>query len=645
MAFQERRWKRKEPNIRVVQDPFVGPTLAPVYTSDGYYGGYYGYGYYIAFHEGDPIDIDLATLARGHVKTIMNPAFINRDGAHLIGRMPLVQSAGETNIFDIDLEIEPAFSARIPTSFDAPPILRPRIAVLPVEVETVETVLASEALIEPVEIEVISILEKRLVITEEDEVTVADTSLISRSRLSSPSDVVINEDGTIEWSPKGTYFRDAILVASDVLIRSPRGKKRRIIVGQYQPVIDDTPQRVRKKTLVAMDDNVVGDADEEEKHLNKQLNNGTCAITAVGSMLESTGAVDDGTELLQDGTLVLDTNGNPLNTPTLTDEEGNPPYIVQLTTQDQVDVYNDEGVSGIVPLFRHADEGIDWNPEYTKNPNNAGEGAGFFLADFFGHVGEDYHTGYATDFSTIIRELEAGNAVGMLVDTRILGNSNPIFDQAMSMIDNVDISVRATSNHAVWITEIDFSDPEFPTVTLNDSRFGVPQVVPLLEFIAATKGAGFLYFATGDEKPDIPASRNFEADEAEIFEDVQLWIYMEVNTINEIDDRNFTPDQAEDRGLTTTPESVIREAADVADDVDIEVAYVKLAQTPIIELLQHPDLIPHLPQALQDKINEHKDKVDRERREVYRDLGLTEDEIDHLFELEADIDVLGAPLR
>ena len=109
---------------------------------------------------------------------------------------------------------------------------------------------------------------------DNDEVTVTNVREISDSAQSDESTAVINDDGTITYSPKGTYFENAVVVTVEVLEE-----------GETEPREEDV--------IFLLPKNIIGDSPEVKTSWEAQGNNGTCAAMAVGGLLKQKGVIDD----------------------------------------------------------------------------------------------------------------------------------------------------------------------------------------------------------------------------------------------------------------------------------------------------------------------------------------------------------------
>jgi hypothetical protein len=99
------------------------------------------------------------------------------------------------------------------------------------------------------------------------------------------------------------------------------------------------------------------------------------------------------------------------------------------------------------------------------------------------------HSAVDASVGDLIRELAQGNKVIVGVDSgELWGDDFPLED-----------FVSQSSDHAVWVTKVDFSDPDNPTVAINDSGdpAGAGKVYELNDFVDAWEDSGFFYVTTG----------------------------------------------------------------------------------------------------------------------------------------------------
>lgn len=110
------------------------------------------------------------------------------------------------------------------------------------------------------------------------------------------------------------------------------------------------------------------------------------------------------------------------------------------------------------------------------------------------HVGISSHTCYDATFDDLFAELVAGHKVVIPVD------SSELWDQSAfgELWDWMTDLGGGTADHVVWVTGIDMTDPDNPTVTINDTGHpdGQGAVYPLNEVREAWEDSRFSYVAT-----------------------------------------------------------------------------------------------------------------------------------------------------
>ena len=599
MPFQERRWGRKEPSIRTVQsDIFEGPTLAPVYTAEGYFGGYYGHGYYIAFHEGDSIDIDTTQLARGSVNSVKSPNFLEQSGTHLVGNMPLVLLEDESDYFDLDLEIGEAL---VP-----PPALITRI--LPLNIET--TPVQPKASDFPIQVDLNRHIRGLMQDTEFRIVEVREhTPSLVKTNLSENL-----EDGVYAYAPQGNYLHNFLEVMIEVFddlhptIQASRAP-------QYAPIMpgfastSELGQSTIETVLVSVEDDVIGDPDKEGVFWTDQGNNGTCLLAATGSILESLG-IGSYDDLLSRTVVRINGNGNVIDdnnniVPRANWGEyfesigvdilidGFPPYveIVERLSNEYLTAveFKNPGISRLLTVG-------------SIMPNPALRQKWDWVQTVFDAYDVPSHTGYATNFGTIVKEIQEGNKIVAYVDATELWRS-PLIE----FIDDNDFipfsAARSSENHALWITGID-TNTNPPSIILNDSgsESGREARYPLEAFLNAFEDSEFVYTATGADSPDA----DIQAQRKEIYDII-------------FDD--FHPS-----GLTN------QRFMDVTD---------RLVSNRFNKNLRDYDFIDKLDAkypGFRAKVRAYKMAVEEQRTDVLSSIGLSTEEIAEIKEIFEDVD-------
>lgn len=317
--------------------------------------------------------------------------------------------------------------------------------------------------------------------------------------------------------------------------------------------------------IVQFHNNVVGDGFGESLFWQNQGMEPTCALAACAGVLASLAIIDENGEfidywkLLQQA-LTLTFPEHPFD-PNLPEEfrvppiplyrahrtervldEPNRPAIPQaLLDQDVPDEYFEILTNGDVMQTReyfdrvtqtaeltpeayaylyellNYRESDDYDGEFAERPRNvsnnaANEGDSWVAIHIMLNAnGVKTRTGSGAEVSTIIQELLAGNKVIVGVDANELAE-RPELMKAQSQSDrlallNIGEDLNTLANHAIWLTEIDNSDPNNPTVTINDSARGGGIEMPLDQFLAAWEDADYMYVATGESPlpPEIAA--------------------------------------------------------------------------------------------------------------------------------------------
>lgn len=114
------------------------------------------------------------------------------------------------------------------------------------------------------------------------------------------------------------------------------------------------------------------------------------------------------------------------------------------------------------------------------------------------HYGVPTHTSVAGGVDGLIDELSRGHKVVIGVDAGELWHQDLPFE---------DWLIGERADHAVVLTGLDMSDPQHPTVFINDP--GVPdgagKAYPLDQFLEAWADSGQFYVATDEAPPDLAA--------------------------------------------------------------------------------------------------------------------------------------------
>ena len=334
------------------------------------------------------------------------------------------------------------------------------------------------------------------------EINILSIKEVSESGLATPWTqanrfLTMDRRGRITYRPKGTYLNNRLIIEFEAADEQhPATNQATQISQSYEEVIErpwgsgsGSAAPTVGTLAIQIQDDVIGDPEKEKQFWERQIGK-TCAVTAVASVLRSLGITKDGetityTDVLNDVVVRVDAEGNiigPL-----------PPY---LTSDGR-------------PQYTSYDDGNgNWTIE--RIPNDDGWN---MINRMLEHYGVSTHTGYGKHFSTLVKEIEAGNKVIAYIDAYEIWNNDyvqAIHDATDAIrINGLNGSQINSRNHAIWITGIDRSDPENPIIIINDSGDpgGRGARYPLEEFLAAWEDSNFVYTATGAHTPDLPTQR------------------------------------------------------------------------------------------------------------------------------------------
>ena len=323
-------------------------------------------------------------------------------------------------------------------------------------------------------------------------------------------------------------------------INAELGEEGVPILTEFVEVEGDDPE-VRTFKLVVKED-VIGDPEAADRFWQDQLNDGTCLIVALASALAAQGITDedgnpltyekvyddyvaiyerewrvvDGREIVVGIRLVKDAN---IKTPVQLNAFGEPlpnlaPPGVYYARVDDV-YYSSENPNEIVRTV----QGETWPSSHEHELEGvpfrdlAGDFRGSSTAiarSVIGNYGGKLRRGYASDFTTLLAELDAGNPVIAAIDGYELWGDPEVLSDPQSHVDRQVPGAFSEVNHALWITGVDRSDPDNPRIIVNDSAGeGPSESYSLLQFLAAWEDSNFLYFTTND-RPLIPGSEDFD---------------------------------------------------------------------------------------------------------------------------------------
>ena len=447
--------------------------------------------------------------------------------------------------------------------------------------------------------------------TDHQLLTVLEIDEITRSLVKTDfTGALIDEHNNLEYTPHGTYFRNWLKLRMRVEERTAQTIQARPFAVPYSTLGSASATYANEITgFVRLDNDVIGDPEKMKEFFNNQGNDGTCLLAAVGSILQSSGA---GTfeELLQRSTVgvdakgryvVLDANQNPLF-----DEDGN---FVYLDNHGGIDLLTDLFVDGnpmyvkflepptelyasTLPNFVYQTFAVDRiypNPTLSQNWG--------WIEMIFDEYNIPNHTGYATNFATIVEEIGAGNQIVAFVDATELWRSDSFLATILESGWSPLTYTRTAENHALWITGIEVEDGD-AYVILNDSAMsdGAGVRYPLKDFVESFEDSEFTYTATGNHpNPAIQTERD------EIFQTVSDY-------------------------YAGDPNSRVRDEATL--------------QQSLPKYLSDTELVYSIDQenpGFKDKAEAYKESVETNRRKVLESIGVDPDEIAKIYE-EADVE-------
>jgi hypothetical protein len=331
------------------------------------------------------------------------------------------------------------------------------------------------------------------------------------SRLATDLRRTVRPDNIMEYTPQGNFLRNWLLMTAEIADEyHPPTILARSMSAPYStiprnPVLPQRGNVPDGETLaIKVVDDVIGDPEKMGKYWVNQGANGTCLLASVGSILSALGKIDDGYSDLLKRTVVkvnahgqiVDDSGNVISLSQTGIDiliEGQAPYI-QLTeplTPEVLQRYEglQPGVTrGMVP------GAILPNPNLRQNWG--------WVETMFDAYNVQNHTGYASNFATVIEELAAENKIVAYVDALELWRS-PLTDFIESNDWIPFVAEKSVENHALWITGVEIDAGE-AFVILNDSgnASGREAKYPLKKFLKAFEDSEFLYTATGVAAPD-----------------------------------------------------------------------------------------------------------------------------------------------
>ena len=419
--------------------------------------------------------------------------------------------------------------------------------------------------------------------------------------------VTMDENGIVTYTPRGTYIRNALVIEFDVFNLenplSPENKQRAQVYdvdedggqgGGILPVGGGVPLD-HNEIVLQMDGNVIGlGSDDATKFWQNQGIQPTCALVAVSSILLSLGIMVDYQTLLEQASTIIkfDGSGDPLYTVTpgashlLEYSRPNPPadfyeamaelpaeYFEYLRGEHTNEELRDYIDSSTLRFPSAATQYLLDILEYRESDTYDGEivttsdrvefnavnitSSMVAVQKMFEYNGVMPRLGVASDFSTFLQELLAGNPVLAIVDSYEF--NNPAMDTIQDQQDRLSAlnrpsDLRSDVNHAVWASGIEYVDG-VPYVVVVDSAGGAgvtntdtgtmggAQLYRLDHFLAAWEDGDFTYVSVG-ETPAIIQERQAQREPiSEAFKEFFL-------------SRNYSPDLAEAYATTNFLESI-----------------------------------------------------------------------------------------
>lgn len=370
--------------------------------------------------------------------------------------------------------------------------------------------------------------------------------------------ITMDKNGIITYTPRGTYFSNALVIKVKVADKENiLGNAAQEIGEVYQgenplppgginpnPVVDGLNET---EVAVLLQNAILGMPEQWEKFWQHQGPEPTCALVAASSILLSLGKTDaDGNPLdyktvLEDATtVILNDEGEPLYKAESTREiwiepsKPSPPMsyskrpdegyfiIVRGASVEETEDYLfiakmlnfTQGAINYLEKLLEYRKSDDYDGYITTIPGEVQGGINRSeVVKIFTHYGVPTHMGYGDDFRDVIRLLEDGRRLYISVDAKELFNNRYIKAAQENgdefLLNYLSDPLESTTNHGIWLTGFDFSDPENPVAIVNDSGAGLGEIgrgekLPLDVFFSVWKDSFFAYIATGDALPPAP---------------------------------------------------------------------------------------------------------------------------------------------
>ena len=353
--------------------------------------------------------------------------------------------------------------------------------------------------------------------------TVNITNVVEQSEsvLSTPWDaenpfVTIDENNIIQYELRGTYLWNVLTLDTEVSdILHPPTDAAQQLAANYRTeetealeFVEEGSNPALRKFKLVVDDDVIGDPERAKAFFENQGNSGTCILVAGAVTLESVAAVDTNGEeityerVYEDFVAIYEYNPSTGETTLVQDSNaknilGNPYYV-------RIDTVNTNGAVTEGNTWPNTSRPIggqvNRNLEHLPEDDLGGTATWLIPNDITEYYqgNENYRSERASNFTTLIHELDAGNPVIAFVDSYELTAPSSAVVTAQQAADENHPGLRSVQNHAVWITGIDKSDSDNPMIILNDSARGGIVRYPLKQFLAAWEDSEFMYQAYGD---------------------------------------------------------------------------------------------------------------------------------------------------
>ena len=342
--------------------------------------------------------------------------------------------------------------------------------------------------------------------------------------------LTMDTNGIVKYRPRGSYLSNRLRLLIEVTDQNyeaspPAEQAGEVYRGDgdneedpesFEQASESTRTEEAEINMTGKS-RIIGDAGDSDYHESQGMNP-TCAITATYALLKAAGHIPEDISLddfisdfstfvtghIREGAVPISTNplryrSSDIITEGNVDSADAPAYLLNLPSNLR-DELGDIGLyetvvdtDGNVLITRYTTQ---VEPIFIPNGQRA-------LTWMLDRTGVEYHTGHASDFTTLIRELEAGHKILVGVDYVELWNNYIITDSQVEA-DVYTPGINTRANHAAWITGIDVSDPDNPIIILNDSAQGDGgSRYPLAVFLSAWEDGEYGFVSVGsDDVPD-----------------------------------------------------------------------------------------------------------------------------------------------